>query len=335
MKTIFGKKAKKFISTLLVCCMVAGIVGIPMGVEAATITADDLYVYNQSGSNTEIQLQNTNVGVKCTYISTGDNGYSMYNRVGSLNTCNMTAVGSGMHLELQDMQGTTADAGYTLVLAIGDNNDAGWTAKESNRAWVKNDHGNATILAVESDGDYKAYTKKCNSSSDMRPKDVAAEDAIASGKLQNGLDGSISIDIVRKGNDGNKWTYDVTVNGETFTIYTLDYVYNPYINFGLYGPDSSAISMTGASFVVTDFSTIVPIESITLSESSLYLDNVGDTATLTATITPSSVSSATVKWTTGNSEVATVENGTVTAVGVGQTEITATIGGKVATCTVM
>ena len=44
MKTIFGKKTQKFISALLVCCMVAGIVGIPMDVNAATITASDLHV---------------------------------------------------------------------------------------------------------------------------------------------------------------------------------------------------------------------------------------------------------------------------------------------------
>ena len=76
----------------------------------------------------------------------------------------------------------------------------------------------------------------------------------------------------------------------------------------------------------------VPATGITLSKTSLSLTN-GNTATLTATVTPSN-STDSVVWTSNNTSVATVSNGVVTAVGNGSATITATAGSKKATCSV-
>ena len=76
----------------------------------------------------------------------------------------------------------------------------------------------------------------------------------------------------------------------------------------------------------------VPATGITLSKTSLSLTN-GNTATLTATVTPSN-STDSVVWTSNNTSVATVSNGVVTAVGNGSATITATAGSKSATCSV-
>lgn len=74
-------------------------------------------------------------------------------------------------------------------------------------------------------------------------------------------------------------------------------------------------------------------ESITLNESTIYLP-VGGTFTLTPSILPVEASGNTITWTTGNSSIATVSEGVVTAVAVGSTTITAEVDGETATCTV-
>ena len=67
----------------------------------------------------------------------------------------------------------------------------------------------------------------------------------------------------------------------------------------------------------------VEVTGLTLDQTSASMD-LGDTLKLTATIAPSNASSKGVTWTTGNSSIATVSGGKVTAVGEGTTTITAT-----------
>ncbi len=64
------------------------------------------------------------------------------------------------------------------------------------------------------------------------------------------------------------------------------------------------------------------VENVALNESALSL-NIGDTVTLTATVEPADADQAVV-WSTSDSNVATVENGVVTAVGAGAATIKAT-----------
>ena len=78
----------------------------------------------------------------------------------------------------------------------------------------------------------------------------------------------------------------------------------------------------------------VAVESVTLDQNTLSLE-VGKTETLTATVAPDDATDKTVTWTTDNAEVATVANGTVTAVAVGEAVITAKTGDKSATCNIV
>ncbi|MBE6650724.1 MAG: hypothetical protein E7613_05370 [Ruminococcaceae bacterium] len=77
------------------------------------------------------------------------------------------------------------------------------------------------------------------------------------------------------------------------------------------------------------------VDGVTLSRASSYL-KVGDTITLTATISPSNATDFSVEWTTSDESIATVENGIVTAIAEGNTIITATTsdGGFKASCNV-
>ena len=79
----------------------------------------------------------------------------------------------------------------------------------------------------------------------------------------------------------------------------------------------------------------VPVTGITLDSDSLTLTE-GETARLTATISPSNADNQGVIWSSSNASVASVSNGTVTAVSAGSATITAKSddGGKTATCNV-
>ena len=73
--------------------------------------------------------------------------------------------------------------------------------------------------------------------------------------------------------------------------------------------------------------------AVSVSPKSIELESVGDTETLTCTLTPGG-SVDPVIWTSSNTAVATVANGVVTAVGIGECTITATSGSYSDSCSV-
>ena len=79
-----------------------------------------------------------------------------------------------------------------------------------------------------------------------------------------------------------------------------------------------------------------PVKSVSLNKTSLTLKE-GSSSTVTHTVSPSNATYTSVKWTSSNYDVATVDsNGKITAKSVGYAEITATTteGGKTAVCKV-
>ena len=81
--------------------------------------------------------------------------------------------------------------------------------------------------------------------------------------------------------------------------------------------------------------TMDSVSGVSLNKSTLDL-TVGETETLTATVSPSNATDKTVSWSSDNSDVVTVTDGTVTAVAAGSAIITVTTqdGDKTARCTV-
>lgn len=97
-------------------------------------------------------------------------------------------------------------------------------------------------------------------------------------------------------------------------------------------------SKDNVSYVPTVLSgstlTIVnPCTGITLDRDTLTIAR-GETATLSATVEPADTTN-TIVWSSENDNIATVENGVVTAVGQGETTITATCGNQTASCKVI
>ena len=88
-----------------------------------------------------------------------------------------------------------------------------------------------------------------------------------------------------------------------------------------------------ATCEVTVTAKVIPVTNIYLDPGTLSI-TVGKTGILEPVITPSNASGAAVTWSSSDQTVATVDNGTVTAVAEGTVTITATVGGLSATCSV-
>lgn len=99
------------------------------------------------------------------------------------------------------------------------------------------------------------------------------------------------------------------------------------------GGNATITANCGGKSATCTITVMVPVNSITLSSTSLELKK-GSSYTITATVNPSDATDNTVTWTTSNNSVATISNGTITAVGCGRATITATCGNLSATCQV-
>lgn len=97
------------------------------------------------------------------------------------------------------------------------------------------------------------------------------------------------------------------------------------------GKDSNKAILPTSPATVT-VNVLAPATGLELNPTSLELE-YGKTAKLVATVTPPD-STDTVTWSSDKPEVATVENGQVTAEGIGSATITATAGSKTAKCEV-
>lgn len=101
----------------------------------------------------------------------------------------------------------------------------------------------------------------------------------------------------------------------------------------------TAIALFGSAFTACksddDGDDDVSVTGVSLDKTSAELE-VGDTLTLKATIEPANATNQNVSWSSSDVKVATVENGTVTAVAAGTADITVKTadGGKEASCTI-
>lgn len=98
---------------------------------------------------------------------------------------------------------------------------------------------------------------------------------------------------------------------------------------------SQADGTKSGTCTVTVTDSTVHVTGVTLNKSSTTL-NVGGSETLTATVSPNNATNKNVNWSSSNTSVATVSNGTISAKATGSATITVTTvdGSHTATCTV-
>ena len=100
---------------------------------------------------------------------------------------------------------------------------------------------------------------------------------------------------------------------------------------------AKTLIIKNADFSVNKLDTVsfdtVPCTGISVSPSTLTINSLSQTYTITPTLTPANTTD-TVSWQSSDTDVATVVNGVVTATGIGTATITATCGNQSATCSV-
>lgn len=125
-------------------------------------------------------------------------------------------------------------------------------------------------------------------------------------------------------------TFKVLAAAETKT-YPITVVVN---SDDMMDKDGNEVACEAVNGSITLKAKTVAVTSVAVSSKTLNLE-VGQTRTLTATVTPGNATDKTVTWTSSNDKVATVVDGTVAAVGEGTATITATAAnGKKDTCKV-
>ena len=133
---------------------------------------------------------------------------------------------------------------------------------------------------------------------------------------------------------GSDWT---DISQETSASYTISSTTTSMSGnqYRCVVKSASGVSVISSAATLTVQAKPAPVSvtGVSLDKATLEL-YTGDTATLTATVQPSNATNQNVTWQSDNANVATVEGGTVTAVGAGETDITVTTedGGKTATC---
>lgn len=129
---------------------------------------------------------------------------------------------------------------------------------------------------------------------------------------------------------------EVSVNGAALTMQFQLPAYSGVKSY----PVSVAVQVkNGATVLNTVYATSAvtvnnPTQSVSLDKTTLALDmSAVKTATLAATLTPANATDSVV-WTSSDNTVVSVANGTVTALKEGSATVTATAGGKSASCAV-
>ena len=132
----------------------------------------------------------------------------------------------------------------------------------------------------------------------------------------------------------NETSLNLVSGGETMTGQTLEWisgdtevvtVSDGVVTIVGIGQTTITVKVSGtnvqATCSVTVTSSTVSVTGVRLNTNSVNL-TVGNTATLTATISPENATNKSVTWSTSNDEVVTVVDGVVTAVGAGTATIT-------------
>ena len=136
--------------------------------------------------------------------------------------------------------------------------------------------------------------------------------------------------------NGSSWTNIESETNASYTINSTNTSMNGY-QYRCVVTGSGGVSVISKTATLTVQAKPAPVSvtGVSLDKATLEL-YTGDTATLTATVEPDNATNKAVTWESSDTTVATVQDGTVTAVKAGEATITATTqdGGKTDTCTV-
>ena len=234
--------------------------------------------------------------------------------------------------ELSLVKGATATLRATVVPSDATNQKVTWHSTNTAVAIVENgivtavSAGNATIMLTTEDGN---HTAKCEVTVTVPVTGVTLSQTELS--LVKGATATLRATVVPSDATNQKVTWRsnntavATVENGTVTAVSAG---NATITVTTEDGNHTA----RCEVVVTD---PIPVSGVSLSQTELSLVK-GATATLSATVVPADATNKKVTWSSNNTSIATVENGTVTAVSAGNATITVTTedGNHTATCEV-
>ena len=232
--------------------------------------------------------------------------------------------------ELPLVKGATATLSATVVPADATNKQVTWSSTNTAVATVENgivtavSGGNATIKVTTEDGN---HTATCEVLVTVPVTGVTLSQTEL--PLVKGATATLTATIVPSDATNQK----VTWRSNNTSIATVE--------------NGTVTAVSGGTVTITvttedgnhtarcEVTVTVSATGVTLLQTELPLAK-GATATLTATVAPSDATNQKVTWRSSNTSIATVENGTVTAVSAGNATITVTTedGNHTATCEV-
>ena len=210
-------------------------------------------------------------------------------------------------------------------------------------------NGSATITATAKDGSKKTATCKVTvkiptvvkvSRVSLNKNDLALTSKGQSYQLSASVAPSNASNKSVKWTSGNPKVATVSSSGKVTAVANGNTTITATAADGSGKKDICAVTVNipkPADPTPTPTPSVVKVSSVSLNQSSLSLTKKGQTARLSATVSPSNATNKSINWSSSNSNVATVSNGVVTAVGNGSATITATAAdgsGKRASCSV-
>ncbi len=163
-------------------------------------------------------------------------------------------------------------------------------------------------------------------------KEVTAGKEATFSVTANSNDDKLTYQWQQSTDSGNIWTDIEDADSASYTISSTTTSMSGCQYRCVVTGSGSGVSVISSAATLT---VIQPVTGVTLDEATLELFT-GGSATLVATVQPDDATNKNVTWQSSNANVATVQNGTVTAVGPGKATITVTTedGKRTATCTV-
>ncbi len=210
-------------------------------------------------------------------------------------------------------------------------------------------NGSATITATAKDGSKKTATCKVTvkiptvvkvSRVSLNKNDLALTSKGQSYQLSASVAPSNASNKSVKWTSGNPKVATVSSSGKVTAVANGNTTITATAADGSGKKDICAVTVNipkPADPTPTPTPSVVKVSSVSLNPSSLSLTKKGQTARLSATVSPSNATNKSINWSSSNNNVATVSNGVVTAVGNGSATITATAAdgsGKRASCSV-
>ena len=237
--------------------------------------------------------------------------------------------------ELSLVKGATTGLTATVAPFDATNKKITWSSTNTSVATVENgtvtavSAGNATITVTTEDG---SYTARC----EVVVTDPIPVTGVTLSQTELPLVKRATATLAAKVVPSDATNQKVTWRSTNTAVATVE---NGTVTAVSGGNATITVTTEDGNYtarcevVVTD---PIPVTGVTLSQTELPLAK-GATATLSATVVPADATNKKVTWRSNNTSVATVENGTVTAVSAGNATITVTTedGNHTARCEVV